>query len=118
MTDVTYLSIQLSNARKHIKKAHQVAETSTEPMEHTAEAIQSLGIQHYGRGGEDMPERIITAQVRAMVELTFAYAEQAHEASGGGLGFFDDSQRDEFDEHLDNAHDAAMKALREVEGDE
>jgi hypothetical protein len=118
MSDPVELSMWLSDARKQIKKAHRVPETWTEDMEHTAEAIDSLGIQHYGRAGEDMPTRIIEAQVRAMADLTFAYAEQAYEAKDGELTFFDDGQREQFHEHLDQAHDAAMTALRQIEADE
>jgi len=117
MTDSMDLSMRLSEARKHIKKAHRVPETWTEEMEHTAEAIDSLGIQHYGRAGEDMPTRIIEAQVRAMADLTFAYAEQEYHARDDGVTFFDDSQREAFNDHMDRAHDAAMTALREVEDD-
>jgi hypothetical protein len=118
MTDVIDLSMRLSTVRKQIKKAHRVPETWTEEMEHTAEAIDSLGIQHYARAGEDMPERIIEAQVRAMADLTFAYAEQAYEAKGDELTFFDDGERERFDDHLDRAHDAAMKSVREIEDDD
>jgi len=115
MSDAVKLSMLLSQARKQIKKAHRVPETWTEDMEHTAEAIDSLGIQHYGRAGEDTPTRIINRQVQAMVDLTFAYAEQAYEAKDDELTFFDDEQRELFHEHLDKAHDAAMTALRQVE---
>ena len=115
MTDVTHLSMLLSDARAYIRKAHSIPETWSEPMEHTAESIKELGIQHYGRGGEDMPERIVEAQVRAMAKLTYAYAELAYECDEDELSFFDSTQREKFDKHMDGAHDAAMKALREVD---
>jgi hypothetical protein len=87
-------------------------------MGHTAEAIDALGIQHYGRAGEDTPDRIIEAQVRAMADLTFTYSEQAYEAQGDGLTFFDDSEQNRFEMLIDEAHETAMTALRQIEGDE
>lgn len=120
MTPTEDLSMHLSIARKRIQTAHEHAETWTEGMEHTIDAIDALGIQHYATAGEDMPDRIIEAQVRAMADLTFAYAEQAHEASDGELTFFDAGEREQFDDNLDSAREVAMKALREIEseGDE
>lgn len=114
--NVADLSMHLSDARKHIDTAHSVPETWTEEMEHTAAAIDSLGIQHYGRAGEDMSHRVIEAQVRAMADLTFAYGEQAYNAEDD-VTFFDDGQREKFHEELDQAHNAAMTALRQVEDD-
>ena len=115
MTDTVGLSMRLSQARKQIKKAHRVPETWSEEMGYTVEAIDSLGIQHYGRAGEDMPTRIIERQVRAMADLTFVYAEQAYEADDDELTFFDDEQRDMFHERLDQAYESAMTALEQVE---
>jgi len=112
------LSMYLSKAREEIKRAHSHADTWTEEMEHTAEAIESLGIQHYGRGGEELPDRIIDAHVEAMASLTYSYAEQAYEAPDDELTFFDESQRDKFEQHLDAGHESAMSALRMVESDE
>jgi len=117
MTDTEELSMLLSDARRLIKMAHRVPDMWTEDMEHTFEAIDSLGIQHYGRAGGDTPTRIINRQVQAMVDLMFVYAEQAYEAKDDELTFFDDEQRELFHEHLDKAHDAAMTALRQVEDD-
>jgi hypothetical protein len=118
MTDSVNLSINISTARKRIKKAHQMADTWTEGMGQTAEAIDALGIQHYGRAGEDTPARILESQVRAMADLTFAYAEQAYEAEGDELTFHDDGQREKFNEQIDKAHETAMTALRQIEDDD
>jgi hypothetical protein len=117
MTDTVDLSIRLSTARKEIKQAHQHADNWPEDLEHTKRAIDAVGIQHISRAGEELPERIVEAQVRAMADLTFTYAEQAYHADDDELTFYDDSQREAFREHLDEGHDTAMGALRKVEGE-
>jgi len=114
MTGTETVSMRLHTARKEIEKAHGHADTWSEDMEHTMKAIDALGIQHYGRGGEDVPERILNAQVDAMAALTYTYSEQAYETDE--MTFYDDNERDLFEEHLEAGHDAAMKALREMEG--
>ena len=115
MTHKSDLSMLLNQARKQIKKAHQTPDMCPEDMGYTAETIDNLGIQHYGRAGEDLPNRIIEAHVCAMADLTFAYGEQAYYAEDDELTFFDESQRETFNEHVDKAHDAAMTAFRIVE---
>jgi len=118
MTDERALSTRLSKARKHLMAAHQRADTWPEDMEHTMQAVDALGIQHYGQAGEELPERIIEAQVRAMADLTYTYAEQAYEAKGDELTHHDDDLQEEFEEELDRAHYEAVGALRKVEDDD
>ena len=118
MTHKSELSMLLIQARKQIKKAHQTPELCPEDMGYTAETIDNLGIQHYGRAGEGLPDQIIEAHVCAMADLTFSYGEQAYYTEGDELTFFDESQQEKFNEHVDKAHDTAMTAFRIVEGDD
>jgi len=113
----TDVSLHIHRARKQMVKAHGHADTWTEAMEHTVESIKALGIQHYGRAGENLPERILDSQAEAMASLTYTYGEMVYETTDEELTFYDDSQRDKFDDHLDAAHEAAMTALRLVEGE-
>jgi len=109
------VSLHINRARKRLIKAHKRADTWTEDMEHTAEAIKALGIQHYGQSGEDMPDRIIAAQAEAMASLAFSYSELAYEAEN--LTFEDENEREKFEKFLDAGHEEAMTALWMVESE-
>jgi len=108
MTDVQDISMQINRASTAIRQAQKVPIHCTENMIYTANAIDELGTEHFGQGGENMPNRIIQAQAGAMFDLVFAYSEQAYEADV--LSFDDDSQREKFDDLIDEAVDNAKQA--------
>jgi len=111
--DTMGVSLHIHHARERIQKAHNHADTWTEDMEHTLQAIDALGIQHYGQAGENLPGRIIEAQAEAMASLTYTYGEQSYETDE--LTFADPNERETFEEYLDAGHESAMSALRMVE---
>jgi len=116
MSDTKEISRLLWEARRHIAKAHGRADTWSNGMSSTVGAIDELGLGHIRTAGEDTPDRILNAQARAMAELTFVYAEKAHETDE--LTFVDEVDEEKFEEYLDKGHDTAQRARQLAENDE